>query len=143
MKDLQRKGSSGEIHLEFRRRAAGSCGVGASTKLPSTPLPDSIRDPFLIHLHVLAVLRHYLIAFLVMKKVAPWTIRAVAFNPILLTALSLVLVMLPNISHLLISMCKLTKVSIQAFALLLEIPADFCFKSGVWKNVCVWVRRVS
>lgn len=143
MKNLQRKGSSGKFHFDFRRRAAGSCGVGTSTKLASTSLSDTSSDPFLIYLHVLAILRQHLVAFLVMKKVASWTIRAVAFNPILLTALGLVLVMLTNISHLLISVCKLTEVPVQAFALLLEIPADFCFESGVWKNVCIWVRRVS
>jgi len=80
-----------------------------------------------------------LVSLLIVQEVATRAVRAIASYPVLLATLSLVLVMLPNISHLLIPVSKLAKLSVQTLALLFEVSTDFCFEPGVGTRGTVWV----
>jgi len=143
VQNFQREGGCGKFELDIWRRTAWGGAVRFSTELPRTALPNPSRHPSL----VLEVLRVYslgrfwldLVLLLIVKEVATRAIRAVASYPILLASLGLVLVVLPNITHLIISMSKLTQLSIQTLALLFEVSADFRFEPGVGTRGTIWV----
>jgi len=132
VKNLQREGSRGKFHLDLRRRGAWSGAARVATELTRASLPDAFHHhhpPLVAGLPALAVLGHDQAGVLVVQEVAARPINTVAIYPILLAPLSLVLIMLANATHLLIPMCKLALLPIQAVALFFIVSAQISFES--------------
>jgi len=142
VKNLQREGSRRKFHLDFRRRAAWSGATRVATELTRASLPDAFHHPPLVAgLAALAVLGHDQAGVLVVQEVAARPIHTVAIYPVFLASLSLVLIMLTYATHLLIPMCKLALLPVQAVTLFFIVSAQISFESRVWENVALWVRR--
>jgi len=143
VKNLQREGSRRKFHLDFRRRTAWSGATRVATELTRASLPDDAfhHPPLVAGLAALAVLGDDQARVLVVQEVAARPIHTVAIYPVLLAPLSLVLIMLTYATHLLIPMCKLALLPIQAVTLFFIVSAQVSFESRVWENVALWVRR--
>jgi len=133
VKNLQREGSRGKFHLDLRRRGTWSGAARVATELTRASLPDAFHHhhhlPLVAGVPALAVLGHDQAGVLVVQEVAARPINTVAIYPILLAPLRLVLIMLANATHLLIPMCKLALLPIQAVALFFIVSAQISFES--------------
>jgi len=142
VQNFQREGGCGKFELDIWRRTAWGGAVRFSTELPRTALPNPSHPSLVLEvLRVNSLGRFWLdlVLLLIVKEVTARAVRAVASYPVLLASLGLVLVVLPNITHLVISMSKLAQLSIQTLTLLFKVPADFCFKPGVGTRGTIWV----